>query len=338
MIRLAWRQFRAEAGIGIGAFVVVAVVLAVTGPHLMSVYRTAPSQVTATDGPLQIALLSLLILTPALLGIFFGAPLIARELETGTYRLAWTQSVTRLRWLAVKLGLVGLASSLLAGGLSLMAAWWANPINIVSRNRFSPALFGIFGVVPFAYALFAFALGATVGLLFRKTVPAMATTLVGYVAARLAVTYWVRPHFEAPLTKTFALGSNAGGGFDMTPSGLRIIAPGFSIPNGWVLSTSVVDKSGHVPNSAFLSKACPGLGSGPVQRVGRIAGGPHTRPVQNGSFQQCFATIGAKFHGLASYQPASRYWLFQGYETALFVVLALVLACLSFWWVRRQLT
>jgi len=54
--------------------------------------------------------------------------------------------------------------------------------------------------------------------------------------------------------------------------------------------------------------------------------------------QHCFAIISAKFHGLATYQPASRYWSFQGYETALFVVLALVLACLSFWWVRRRLT
>jgi len=40
--------------------------------------------------------------TPALLGIFWGAPLIARELETGTCRLAWNQSVTRTRWLTVK--------------------------------------------------------------------------------------------------------------------------------------------------------------------------------------------------------------------------------------------
>lgn len=130
MIRLAWRQFRTEAAVGIGALVVVAVVLAVTGPHLVDVYRTSPSQVTSTDKGLQMALVAVLQVAPALVGIFFGAPLIARELETGTFRLAWTQGVTRARWLIVKLTLVGLASCVVAGGLSLMVAWWANPINV----------------------------------------------------------------------------------------------------------------------------------------------------------------------------------------------------------------
>jgi hypothetical protein len=54
---------------------------------------------------------------------------VARELETGTYRLAWTQSVTRTRWLAVKLGVVGLTSVAVAGLLSLMVTWWSSPID-----------------------------------------------------------------------------------------------------------------------------------------------------------------------------------------------------------------
>ena len=198
MIRLAWRQFRAEGAIGLGVLVVVAVVLAATGPHLMDVYRSTPHQVLTTDPRLQNALAALVLIVPALVGVFFGAPLVARELEAGTYRLAWTQSVTRVRWLAVKLALVGLASSLLVGGLSLMVAWWANPINIVNADRFTPANFGVSGIVPFGYALFAFALGATTGIPFRRTLPAMATTLVGFVGVRLAVTFWIR----RPLRRT----------------------------------------------------------------------------------------------------------------------------------------
>ena len=130
MIRLAWRQFRTEAIAGIGALVVVAVVLAITGPHLVDVYRVQPSEVTTIDQDLQTALMAALLVVPALVGIFFGAPLVARELESGTFRLIFTQGVTRARWLTVKLALVGLGSSVLAGGLSLMVAWWANPINI----------------------------------------------------------------------------------------------------------------------------------------------------------------------------------------------------------------
>ncbi|MGA7420714.1 MAG: hypothetical protein WB765_21460 [Acidimicrobiales bacterium] len=337
MIRLAWRQFRTEAIAGIGALVVVAVVLAVTGPHLMDVYRAAPGQVATTDTPLQTALMAVLLVGPALVGVFFGAPLIARELESGTFRLAWTQGVTRARWLTVKLALVGLASSVLAGGLSLMVAWWANPINIVNQNRFSPSLFGMFGIVPFGYALFAFALGVTTGLLFRKTLPAMATTLVGYVGARFAATYWIRPHFQSPLTKSLKLGPNAFGGFVMTPSGVRVAAPNLTVPNGWVLSTSIVDKAGNAPTSAFLNKTCPGV-AGPPQQVGGRLGYKHAVLAPGGPFQHCMAVVEAKFHGVATYQPASRYWPFQAYETALFVVLALALAGFSYWWLRRRLT
>jgi hypothetical protein len=337
VIRLAWRQFRTEASIGVGALVVVAVVLAVTGPHLIAVYRTAPNQLSSTDHGLQVAVPVLLLLTPALVGLFFGAPVVARELETGTYRLAWTQSVTRLRWMVVKFALLGLAGSVLAGGLSLMAAWWANPIDITNQNRFTPSLFGILGIVPFGYGLFAFALGATTGLVFRKTLPAMATTLVGFTGTRLAVTYWARPHFEAPLRLSEPLGPGMGFGFFSTSSGLSVTVGPPSIANAWPLTAEIVDKAGSAPTSAFLSKVCPGL-AGPNQPIGRIAGGAHTRPVAGGSMHSCIANLASKFHAVITYQPASRYWPFQIYETALFVLLALALAGLSLWWVRRRLT
>jgi hypothetical protein len=190
----------------------------------------------------------------------------------------------------------------------------------------------MFGIVPFGYALFAFALGASTGLLFRRTLPAMATTLVGYVAARLAVTFWVRPHFAAPLTNSFALTANSQFGFQGSPSGLQVVVQNPSIPNAWVLSTAVADRAGHAPTNAFLSKACSGVVGG-AQRVQAVGKGAFL-----GQMQKCFTAIAAKFHGVVTYQPASRYWSFQSYETALFVALALALAGLSVWWVRKRLT
>ena len=334
MIRLAWRQFRSEASVGIAAFIVVAIVFAITEPHLINVYRTSPNELAYTDHGLQVAVQTLLLLMPPLVGLFFGAPLIARELESGTHRLAWTQSVTRRRWLVVKLGLVGLASSVLTGGLSLMAAWWANPIDINSANRFTPSLFGILGIVPFGYGVFAFALGAMTGLLFRRTLPAMATTLVGYIGVRLAVTYWVRPNFESPLrfSEAFA-GSNIG--FQSTAAGLSISAFPPNIPNAWPLSAEIVDKAGQTPTSAYLTTTCPGL-AGPVRGV-HIAGGRHTQPVAGGSLHACVEKIATRFHEVVIYQPAGRYWPFQIYETVLFFLLALALASISFWWVRKRL-
>jgi hypothetical protein len=329
VIRLAWRQFRSEAMVAVAALVAVAVVLGITGPHLVHVFDTGRAEVTTTDVYLQNALAALLLIVPALLGIFFGAPLVARELETGSFRLAWTQSVTRSRWLVVKFAIVGVSASLVAGSLSLMAAWWANPINIVNQSRFSPADFGMFGIVPFGYGLFAFALGATTGLIFRRMLPAMATTLVGYAAVRVAVTYLVRPHFQPPLSVAVALTKLGNYGFVRSPSGslsMQVFPP--TLPDAWALSASVVDKAGHAPTSEHIKRACPSLFQGP--------GGKLPFP-KAGGLPGCVAHLAARFHEVVTYQPASRYWPFQIYETVLFLVLAVALGALSVWWARRRL-
>ena len=198
VIAFSWRQFRTQAVIGGAGLVVLGIILLVTGPHLVSIYDTALAQCRASGGAssdcnnpvvstyskLQVLAAALVLIVPVLIGMFWGAPLIARELETGTFRLAWTQSVSRMRWLLVKLGLVGLASAAVGGLLSLMVTWWYSPIDKVNQGRFGAAAFGLHGFVPAGYALFAFALGATAGLLFRRTLPAMAVTLVGFIVAR----------------------------------------------------------------------------------------------------------------------------------------------------------
>ena len=282
-----------------------------------------------------------MLIVPVLIGMFWGAPLVARELETGTFRLAWTQSVSRMRWLLVKLGLVGLASAAVAGLLSLMVTWWYSPIDKVSQNRFSSAAFGVHGFVPAGYALFAFALGATTGLLFRRTLPAMATTLVGFIVARFAVAYWIRPHFMTPVTKSFAIDPNGALGFSASPGGsLQFMAGPPNVPNALVVSNSVVNNAGQSPSSAFLQKACPNLPgpNGPPPGVG--GGQAHAAVSANGqqAFQQCITTISTKYHQVVTYQPANRFWAFQTYETLLFVVASAALAGVCVWWVRRRLS
>ena len=149
MIWLSWRQFRAQAAVVFGVLAVVAIVLALTGPHLVSLADgylkvcradkdcgVTNNPVLTTDPRLESALNVLVIVLPALIGIFWGAPLIARELETGTYRLSWTQSVTRTRWLAVKIGVVGLVSVAVAGLFSLMVTWWSSPIDRANLDQF----------------------------------------------------------------------------------------------------------------------------------------------------------------------------------------------------------
>ncbi len=366
MITFSWRQFRGQATVGATGLVLIAIVLAVTGPHLVSVYDTAVAAckasggtstachnpVTATDKGLQIAVMALVLVVPALIGMFWGAPLIAHELETGTFRLAWTQSVSRLRWLLVKLGVVGAASMLAAGLLSLMATWWASPLDKVAQNRFSPSNFALHGFVPAGYALFAFALAATVGLLVRRTLPAMAITLAGFIAVRLGVTYWIRPRYMSPLTKTLPLTvADTGFGFSGPGAGsaANVSAQAPNLPNALVTGTNVVNKAGQSPTSAYVKRVCPSIFSAPppgfakVPRGGGGALGGHAAvsraaPSAQNAFEQCVNTLSATYHQVVTYQPANRFWTFQTIETALFVVLAVALAGVCAWWVRHRIS
>jgi hypothetical protein len=222
-----------------------------------------------------------------------------------------------------------------------MVTWWYSPIDKVNQNRFGASAFGLHGFVPAGYALFAFALGATTGLLFRRSLPAMATTLVGFVVARFAVAYWIRPHFMTPVTKSFGINQGGGFGFTESPgSGLQFTTGPPNIPNALIVSNGVVNNAGQAPTTAFLQKACPNLPSvnGPPPA---IQGGQAHAAVSGGgqqAFQQCISTIATKYHQVITYQPASRFWAFQTYETLLFVAASALLAGVCVWWVCRRMS
>ena len=136
----------------------------------------------------------------------------ARELEAGTYRLAWTQSVTRRRWLASKLALTVGAAALALGAASLAVTWWSASLDgAVSQTHgglpehLTPVTFAMRGVVPVGYAAFAVVLGATAGAVLRRTLPAMAVTLALYAALQIVVPIWVRPHLVPPVSSDHRL-------------------------------------------------------------------------------------------------------------------------------------
>jgi hypothetical protein len=340
MIWVTWRQYRTQILVALGALAALAVIVLLTGPNLAHLYDTtvatckthndcsaARSSFLLNDVDLQTALDVLVTVVPGILGIFWGAPLIARELESGTYRLAWTQSVTRNRWLTVKVGVIGLASMVVAGLLSLMVTWWFIPLDRVTMSPFES--FDERDIVPVAYAAFAFTLGATAGAIIRRSVPTMATTLVAFASVRLAVALWLRPNLIAPVLRVIPLSRvsvvvsrvsvvasvSANGG---TP----ILTPNTpTIPNAWIYSVQIVNRAGHLLSTELVGSACPDLASDP-------------RPNVVGN---CVAKLSAKFHVLVTYQPGSRYWAFQWYELAIFVAAAVVLAAICFWWIRRRL-
>ena len=138
---------------------------------------------------------------PVLVGMFWGAPLLAAELETGTNPVRLDaerhpQALARGQgWLAdARRGGLG-RRHLGPGGLVVRT----RPTTC-TLEQFKTGRFDITGIVPVAYALFAMALGITAGALLRRTLPAMAVTFAGFIAVRVAIMLWLRPHYMSAVT------------------------------------------------------------------------------------------------------------------------------------------
>jgi len=340
MIWLTWRQFRAQAVAAAAVLVLIAALLAVTAPALYSLYHssgladcqrcagaagTFTSQLRFTfDSTVYNVLAAALYGGPALIGMFWGAPLVARELETGTVRLAWNQSVTRTRWMLTKVGLGALGAMAAVGLLSLLAALWSRPVSAAAAagspslgfGRLAPVAFGASGVTPVAYAAFAFALGVLAGVLIRRSIPAMAVTLAVFGGMLISWTKWVRPHLLPARMASVPLISGNGQPFNelMISGGHTVTVVGtWAQPGAWLLSNQTVTASGR-PFTGPAAQACT---TGSMQACTRWLASLHLRQ-------------------LITYQPASRYWPLQWEEAGLFLLMAILLTGLSVWWIRRR--
>jgi hypothetical protein len=340
MIWLTWRQFRTQSMVTVAALTATAIILAITGTHLVHLFNSeiagcigrgggsscAESTLntfTNTDSFVQHFFGFALIAVPGLIGAFWGAPLLTREIESGTHQLAWNQTVTRTRWLTVKVGLIGLASAAGAGLFSFMLTWWARPLDRVNANRITPLVFDQRGIDPIGWALFAFALGVTAGVLIRRTLPAMATTLAAFTAVRIVWPLYIRAHLIPPVHETARVGTlpydwvgvNAG------PSSPMLVH--VSKPGAWVLSDHTVNAAGHQVLGSTLFNLCPVAATTGVAK----------RPPDS-CFIQHLIRLGYNTSVL-TYQPASRFWALQGVETGVLAVIALALTAFCYWWVRR---
>jgi hypothetical protein len=239
--------------------------------------------------------------TPVLAGLFWGAPLVAAELENGSTPFAWMQGVTRRHWLAVKTGWMLLAAAVWGGVISALVTWWSGPKNALDLDAFNPGRFDIMGIVPVAYALFAMALGIAAGALLRRTLPAMAVTLAGFIAVRAVIALLLRPHYMTAITAFYKVTSG------YTPPGSAWqLASGVLGPNGQPVPQPNGPAAYGIPLN-YLPASCAPLNGGAT----RVA-------------PSCAHAL-AQFRGFVTYQPAGRYWAFQGIETGVFVTLAAIL-------------
>ncbi len=347
MIRFAWMQSRSQTVIAYGLLLVVAIASIVTGVQLAHVYSStvghcrsgcdlAIQQYLSRDNFMNQTLDILSRAVPALLGIFWGAPLLAREYETGTFRLAWTQTISRRRWLLTRIGLGALATLVLAGLFSLTVTWWYH-----SRDKVGSNAYGVFDrrdLAPVTYALFAFAVGVMFGALIRRTIPAMVATLGLFVCVRIAVSIWVRPHLLAAkhAVVSLARGGTANLGVELSNGGTpHIIAGGGGPIGSWTQSRYFVSESGQrvtkTQMTAFLHQHCAAL-----LTTAPPAGGTSTQPPANDPAAPCLNHASTTFKLAVTYQPASRYWTFQWMESGIFIALTLVAIASTYWWVTKR--
>jgi hypothetical protein len=316
MTWLVWRQHRAQFYVGALVLAALAGVLLITGVQMAAQWHSTIVACTATHschdqsglflGNRAIGFLVIMTLgAPALVGLFWGAPLVATELENGTSQFVWMQSVTRRHWLAVKAGWMLLAAAVWGGVISALVTWWSGPNNALYLNAFSPGRFDIMGIVPVAYSVFAMALGIAAGALLRRTLPAMAVTLAGFIAVRTVIALALRPHYMTAVTVFYKVT----GGY--TPTGpYWQLAQGVIGPNGQVLPQPNGAGADGVPMS-YLPASCAPLNGGATKAA-----------------PSCAQAL-THFRGFLTYQPASRYWAFQGIEAGIFVALAAALIAVT---------
>jgi ABC-type transport system involved in multi-copper enzyme maturation permease subunit len=313
MAWVTWRQHRLQLLIGVGLLAWLALAALVTGLPIRAAYHREalaaclpPATQSGCDIIVRhfqsefgsgVRVAQFLILLPALAGAFIGAPLLARELEHGTFKLAWTQTVTRRRWLLSKTMLLGIAVVVLAVAASALVMWWRRPFDSV-QGRMSPSGFEIEGLVVPAYAIFALTLGVLAGAALRRSIPAISAALIAFFGIRLAVSQLLRPNYLTPVHET---------------------APGLTATGDardWVLSNGLVDAVGR-----HISAGREDLAILHAQNAGIDA-------------QEYLVSLG--WRRSISFQPADRFWTFQAIEAAIFLALAAATLLVTLWLLRRR--
>jgi len=329
VIWTTWRQHRGEAAVAAVVVGLLGAFLLITGIQMQAAIQASSqaqvSQAMQMSDFLQsysnLGMLTkyVLALLPALLGMFVGAPMLAREMDQRTHLFAWAQSITRARWFLYKVTLVSGGTLVGAAVLSVLASWWNSPLaGMFDAGRW--IFFDAIGVVPLGYALFALALGVLLGTILGRTIPAMFITVVLFAAVRIGLNL-LRPWYLPPVVKEIAF-------YQTFPQGaLRV-------------NLHWVDAANHEISADRISQLLgqllqQGLHDQGVQAIGQPKPPASQSITLAHNVDQYMRAHG--FHYLAVFQPDDRFWTFQWIEAGIFFALALILFAFSVWWLQTRL-
>jgi|SRR5579863_577750 len=329
MAWVTWRQHRAALTGTAVLFVVLTVGFWIAGLRLHHAYSAA----TACRPPGSFAcgdlmntfngmygfLTNGLILqaVPALIGAFVGAPVLAREMETGVFRFSWTQGFGRWRWTIAKLVALAAVVTAAAGAITVLFSWYYQPYfsavnqaslapkgGLIGASPFAPGLFDLRGVTFATWTLAAFSIGVLAGILIRRVVPAMVATLAVYAGLAVVVIGFLRQHYLTPL-----------------------ISHSRNLPASSLVVSQQWMKGGHAVSQTVIDEV--------LNRGGSKVFGKGGIP-QSSDTTQYLAQHG--FTLLTRYQPATRFWPFQWIEGGWLLALSVLLIAVSVWLVSRRAT
>ncbi|HYM95710.1 MAG TPA: ABC transporter ATP-binding protein [Candidatus Sulfotelmatobacter sp.] len=325
MAWVIWRQHRLTLAGVVALFGVASAYLLITGLPIHDAYaavagcrpagsdlcRQATNDFLRTYAPGVGITFGLLQAIPALIGAFVGAPLLAREFETGTFRYAWTQGFGRVRWTVAKLTPLAFAVTVAAAAFSALISWYVQPIFGAGDNNgpLYPTLFDLSGVALAAWTLAAFAIGLLAGILVRRVVPAMFATVAAWAALAFGTGAFLRAHYEAPLVT-----SNPN-----IPTGAWVINQGW-FKGG---SPASLDMINRTLAAVDVRAVTPELFQ-PGPSTPANLGDPVQYLIQHGIVQW------------TTYQPVDRFWPFQWIEGGWLLALSLLLTAVTIWLVRRR--
>jgi ABC-type transport system involved in multi-copper enzyme maturation permease subunit len=328
MAGVTWRQHRIALAAVAVLLAAVAVWLWIAGTSVHHAYAAATACHPASSAACQdlastfngtwdlVANAAILLqLLPALIGAFAGAPVLARELETGTFRFAWTQGFGRWRWALAKLVVLAVVLAAATAAFGTGVSWCFQPYSAPGNQALglygnSPlvTVFSLREVTFPAWTLAAFAIGALAGMLIRRVVPAIVATLAVYTGLAITAVAFLREHYLAPLVT-----SNAN-----LPGSAWIIGQWWTRDGRFAFAGN--------PPASLTSQFCTfpqspsGKGSAPSSPVSTLA--------------QCLAPHG--YTNWTSYQPASRFWPFQWIEGGWLLTLSVLLIAATIWLVHRR--
>lgn len=321
LIWLTWRQHRWPILVSAAITAILTTYMLITATqlaHLVTACANATcdrSTLASTPSHATYAMNTLEFL-PVLVAVFWGVPLLAREYEQRTLALAWSQDVSRHRWLIGKTAIMTVLVGAMAAILAAASGYLAREFHaFTGASLFEGTAYQAGGWLPLTLSLAWLTFGIAAGAMTRRTMPAIALVAAAWFGSQIALMPRLRPHFMTPVTGALPL-TEPGNVMDLTQIG----------PNGGIY----VDAHGTRYTADQLMTTCSdALGA---HRAPGVSGGPVI--TTQTTCEQKLGIIGQ----LSTYQPASRLGDFHLIDSGINLTLLAVSLLAAWWCVHRTRT